>query len=443
MTTDTTLVGATLGHYAITGILGSGGMGRVYRAHDARLGRDVAIKVLPPEFARDPDRIVRFEREARALASLAHPNIATIHGVEETDGVRAIVMELIEGETLADRIARGPVPLNDALVIARQIADALDAAHEKGIIHRDLKPANIKITPDGVVKVLDFGLAKAVPDRAFADVAIGTTATLRPTRDGAIVGTVTYVSPEQARGLPVDKRTDIWAFGCVLYEMLTGRCVFAAETLSDTLAAVLEREPAWEALPDATPSAVRRLLRRCLEKHPKQRLRDIGDARGDLDDAVPSEEQHAARTQAPWYRRGVGFAVAAFILIALGGLIATVVQAGLARSPRGGETRLEVSTPPTDYPASFALSPDGRRLAFVARDGDQSRLWIRSLNAEKAEPLAGTEGSTYPPFWSPDGRPVAFATLARAGLKKIDLQTGVIQTIGEGRSGAWNRTASS
>src|SRR6266850_5809029 len=274
--------GSSVGPYRIERLLAVGGMGEVYRARDTTLGRDVAIKVLPRHFTADPERLARFEREARMLAALNHPNIGAIYGLEAAaGGVRALVLELVEGETVADRIQRGPVPVTDALTIARQITDALEVAHEKGIIHRDLKPANIKITPGGVVKVLDFGLAKAATGELQSPAV-----TVGSTQQGTILGTAAYMSPEQARGHAVDKRTDIWAFGCVLYEMLTGRAAFAGDTIADTIAAILQREPDWRALPAGTPAPVKRLLRRCLEKDPRERLHDIGDARLELKDAL-------------------------------------------------------------------------------------------------------------------------------------------------------------
>jgi serine/threonine protein kinase len=272
-------------------------MGEVYRARDTKLGRDVAIKVLPEAVAREQERLARFEREGRTLAALNHPNIAIIHGLEDTGGVRALVMELVEGPTLADRIARGPVPPAEALSIARQIVDAFDAAHERGIVHRDLKPANIKITPEGVVKVLDFGLAKAADELLHPDLTQSPTITGVNTRDGVILGTAAYMSPEQARGAVVDKRTDIWAFGCVLYEMLAGRSAFGRDTLSDTLVSILDRDPDWTALPPGTPAHVRALMRRCLEKDQKRRLRDIGDARSDLDAPVADGAEPAGGTR--------------------------------------------------------------------------------------------------------------------------------------------------
>ena len=288
-------------------------MGEVYRAHDRRLGRDVALKMLPAAFRSDPDRLARFEREARALAALNHPNIATIYGLEEHDGIHALVLELIDGQTLAEIIdgvvqTRQRMPITEAIGIARQIADALDLAHERGIVHRDLKPANIKVTVSGLVKVLDFGLAKAMDsaasaDTSAADLSRSPTTAAAATQPGVILGTAAYMSPEQARGKPVDKRTDVWAFGCVLYEMLTGRTAFPGETLSDTIVAILERSPDWSALPNGMPPLVSRLLRRCLEKDVRRRLRDIGDARFDLDDTSAAADVAIRRPGRP--QRGV------------------------------------------------------------------------------------------------------------------------------------------
>jgi Tol biopolymer transport system component len=383
--------------YHLQALLGAGGMGEVYRARDTKLGRDVAIKVLPRAFTADPDRLARFEREARVLASLNHPNIGAIYGFEDGPAlgpadaphdegvpVRALVLELVEGETLAERIARSggpsgpPMPIAEALAIARQIADALDAAHEKGIVHRDLKPANIKITPDGVVKVLDFGLAKAVVgDGAASDISQAPTVSIGETREGIILGTVTYMSPEQARGRAVDKRTDIWAFGCVLYEMLTGRSVFASETISDTIAAILNREPDWRALPTATPTTVRRLLERCVEKDPKRRLRDIGDARSELDElSAPAAPAHApSRSRRPVLLT----AAAALVALAAGVGVwnarrpATVLENPLANAQF---TRF------TDFPGTeldAAISPDGRFVAFLADREGQYDIWLSQV----------------------------------------------------------------
>src|SRR5882724_10459772 len=281
--------GTRLGPYEIRALLGVGGMGEVYRARDSKLGRDVAIKILPQIFTSDPERLARFEREARMLAALNHPHIGAIYGLEDTESVHALVLELVEGETLAERLRRGPVPVTDALAIARQIAEALESAHERGIIHRDLKPPNVKITLDGTVKVLDFGLAKAVVSNATGpDLTQSPTLTMNGTSEGAILGTAAYMSPEQARGKAVDKRTDVWAYGCVLYEMLTGCRAFPGDTASDTIAAILEREPDWKKLSAAAPAQVRHLLLRCLQKDSSRRLRDIGDARLELDEALSS-----------------------------------------------------------------------------------------------------------------------------------------------------------
>ncbi len=314
-------IGTRVGPYQITGPLGSGGMGEVYRARDSRLNRDVAIKTLPAEYFDDANRMARLQREAQVLASLSHPNIASIYGLEEDHGVRALVMELVEGPTLAQRIAAGPIPLDEALDIARQIGDALEAAHEKGIIHRDLKPANIKLTPDGKVKVQDFGLAKAFENEsASGNPENSPTLTLESTRAGMILGTAAYMSPEQARGKAVDKRADIWAFGVVLYEMLTGRMVFALETVSDTLAAVLRADIDWTRLPAGVPPKVRRLLQRCLARDLKKRLRDIGDAWMELD--APEEPSAALAARAPsgrwWLYLAAGIAIGAISGAVLG-----------------------------------------------------------------------------------------------------------------------------
>ena len=296
------LIGRRLGVYEIRAVLGSGGMGEVYRASDTRLGRDVAIKILPPALTRDADRLARFEREARVLASLDHPNIATIHGVEEGDGVRALVLALVEGETLAERLAHGPVSLAEALAYGRQIADALQAAHDAGIVHRDLKPANIMITPSGLVKVLDFGLAKPAEEtRTAAAVADDDH---RHTREGVILGTAAYMSPEQARCQAVHKRSDIWAFGCVVFEMLTGRAAFARDTVTDTLVAVIEQQPDWQTLPASTPPHIVRLLRQCLEKDARRRLKDIGDAALDIDDVLAEPRAKPASPDPRWNAGG-------------------------------------------------------------------------------------------------------------------------------------------
>jgi eukaryotic-like serine/threonine-protein kinase len=408
----------TIGPYELQGLLGTGGMGEVYRARDLRLGRDVAIKMLPLDMAADPDRLARFEREARVLASLNHPNIATIYGIEAADGVRAIVMELIAGETLAERIAsaRGArgLPLNEALSWARQIGDALDAAHERGIIHRDLKPANIKITPDGVVKVLDFGIAKSVA-QAYGTQAANSagTITVEGTREGTVIGTAAYMSPEQARGQGVDKRTDIWAFGCVLYETLTGRRAFGGGTHSDTIAAVLQHDPDWEALPPSTPAGVRRLLERCLDKDLKRRQRDIGDARRDLEPADEAATKGDARTRRLWPWLGWVVAITAMAFAAVGWSVAVARRASPGQSAEHVLTRI---TWDGDFAVEPALSPDGSLIVYASDAGGQRNLdlWVQRVAGGTAVRLTSDEADDRAPDFSPDGTAVAFRS-ERAG----------------------------
>jgi serine/threonine protein kinase len=365
------LIGRSIGSYRIVSALGAGGMGEVYRAHDATLGRDVAIKVLPPIFTADPERLARFEREARMLAALNHPHIGAIYGVEDANGVRSLVLELVEGETLAERLATGPVPIAEALTIARQIAEALDAAHEKGIIHRDLKPANIKITPDGIVKVLDFGLAKVSTGESRPDLSQSPTVTIGGTREGIVLGTAAYMSPEQARGKLVDKRADIWAFGCVLYELLTGRQAFAGETVSDTIAAVLEREPDWNRLPAKTPPGVSRLLRRCLDKDLKRRLHDIADARIELD--VRGDIAIAVRSaKRRWPYVASGGLVAAVVVLVVGQRVQW--STGEAGPPPAMTLRQATANPPEDAAYHGAISADGQYVAYTDLQGLHLRL---------------------------------------------------------------------
>jgi Tol biopolymer transport system component len=438
------LTGRRLGVYAIQELLGAGGMGEVYRARDTTLGRDVAIKILPHVFSTDPDRRARFEREARMLAALNHPHIGAIYGVEDSGGLRALVLELVEGETLADRLAHGPMPLTEALLVASQIADALDAAHEKGIVHRDLKPANIKIAPDGTVKVLDFGLAKAaVGDGSGPDLTQSPTGSIGGTRDGVILGTAAYMSPEQARGKAIDKRTDVWAFGCVLYEMLTGRAAFAGDTLSDTIAAILSREPDWSALPGVTPAPIRRLLIRCMDKEARRRLRDIGDARTETEDVLSGTATLAQTTSAIAPTPISDAQMAAALVrqnrgrLALAvALVLTPFAGFLLRRPAAPEAAFRENeiNPPEDY--SFAplmeggapaLSPDGTKIAFVAQDGAGRRsLWFQSLDAFDAHQLTGTDGAAAP-FWSPDSGALAF--FAYGALKTVTLDGGAPQTL--------------
>ncbi len=434
------LVGRVIASYRIEGFVGAGGMGEVYRARDIKLDRDVAIKILPRELVGDADRLARFEREARILAALNHPNIATIHGIEESHGLRALVLELIAGDTLSDRLRRRALPLADALAIARQIAEALDVAHEKGIVHRDLKPANVMVTDSGLVKVLDFGIA-AMRLGSFADGAPAAEAA-DATREGVIRGTAPYMSPEQARGAQVDKRTDIWAFGCMLYEMLTGRAPFARDTTSDTLAAILEREPDWSALPSATPDGVVRLLRRCLEKDARKRIRDIGDVLGDIDDAKLSSPNAA---DAP---RGGGAArwklAAAAAIVAAGIAGATAWTLSSRGPPAAAPIRTAVALPAgveldtADTTRPLALSPDGRRLAYVGGTDGRKRLYVRSLDEFDAKVIDGSDGARFP-FFSPDGKWVAF--FANRELKRASIAGGAPTVVCDAatvsRGGSW------
>jgi Tol biopolymer transport system component len=435
-------LGTRLGVYEVTTQIGEGGMGQVYRARDTKLNRDVALKVLPDSFANDPDRLARFTREAQTLASLNHPNIAHIHGLEESNGVRALVMELVEGEDLSQRIARGAIPLDEALPIAKQIVEALEAAHEQGIIHRDLKPANIKVRADGTVKVLDFGLAKAMEPTAGSSPSMSMSPTITTpamTQAGMIMGTAAYMSPEQAKGKTVDKRADIWAFGCVLYEMLSGRPPFTGETVSETLADVMKSEPPWKALPASVPANLSTVIRRCLVKDPRQRIRDIGDVRLALEGAF---ETAAPQTTPSSAKGGRLVWMTSLAAVAVLGIIALAIPAlrHLRETPPPAppETRVEIVTPATDQPTMFALSPDGRQIVFVASGDGAPRLWLRSLATTTAQPLAGTEGAIYP-FWSPDSRSIGF--FAGNALKRLDLGGSAPQTLAPvtaGRGGTWN-----
>jgi Tol biopolymer transport system component len=438
------LTGRRLGAYQVHERIGAGGMGEVYRARDTKLGRDVAIKILSTLLTSDPDRLARFEREARVLASLNHPHIGAIYGLEDADGTPALILELVNGETLADRIARGPIRVSDTLTIARQIADALEAAHEKGIVHRDLKPANIKTTPDGVVKVLDFGLAKAaVGDAATAELTQTPTMTVGGTKEGVILGTAAYMSPEQAKGRSADKRADVWSFGVVLYEMLAGRHAFEGQTISEVLAKVIEREPDWTAFPASTPPRLRELVRRCVRKDPKTRLQAIGDARVQIEELISgaTDETAAVVATPPREQRPARLAwIVAAVSLAIAAALAVYATLYLRRAvPQPLPARFEISTPPTSDPVSFALSADGRQLAFVAMNEGVPHIWVRPLDQVAAQPLAGTEGASYP-FWAPDGRAIGF--FADGKLKRIDLGRGGVQDLANapsGRGGTWNR----
>ena len=435
------LVGRDLAHYRVTTAIGAGGMGEVYRATDTKLGREVALKVLPSEVRQDAARLARFKREATLLASLNHPNVAAIYGLEEADGMPFLALELVEGEDLAERLARGSLPIDEALGTALQIADALAEAHAKGIVHRDLKPANVKLTPDGKVKVLDFGLAKAYAEDTAVDsgaeLSRSPTLVHGGTLAGVILGTAAYMAPEQAKGGAVDKRADVWAFGCVLYEMLTGRRPFVGASVSDTLAEVLKGEPDWTRLPAATPPAIRRLLRRCLVKDRSRRLADVADARFELEDArAPTPGDADGPRPTSRLRERLAWAAALAIVA-----IAAIGLAVRGRpAPPAPEMRVEITTPPTRDPASLALSPDGQQIAFISTTtSGRSALWVRSLASGSARPLPGTDGAAYP-FWSPSGRSLAFFS-DDAKLKRIDLEAGtahVLASFGLPRGGTWN-----
>jgi serine/threonine-protein kinase len=405
-----------IAHYRILSKLGEGGMGAVYRATDTKLNRDVAIKVLPDAFAQDAARMQRFEREAQVLASLNHPNIAQIYGIEQG----ALVMELVEGEDL-----RGPVATDTAIAYARQIATGLAAAHEKGIIHRDLKPANIKVTPQGTVKLLDFGLAKATESASAASNTMSPTLSLAMTQAGVILGTAAYMAPEQARGKPVDQRADIWAFGVVLYELLTGAQLFGGgETVTDTLASVMKDAPDFNKLPPDTPSRLRRVIALCLRKDPAQRLCHIGDALLMLDEPEPE----AATSPAPAKRAWLPWTIAATALA----LVALVLwmRPGTAE-PAASTVRFTIPLEPGLMPVSNAatewvISPDGRNLAMILAEHTITSLWVRPLNATAAHKLDKTEGAHYP-FWSPDGQFIAF--FEEGKLKRVSVSGGAVQTL--------------
>jgi serine/threonine protein kinase len=432
------LPGARLGPYEILSAIGAGGMGEVYRAHDSKLARDVAIKVLPANFVNDPERLSRFQREARMLAALNHPNIATIYGLEQSGEVACLVMELVPGETLAERVKAGALPIEEALKIAVQIAEALEAAHEKQIIHRDLKPANVKVTPDGKVKVLDFGLAKAFAgDTTNEDIGNSPTLSMAATMQGVILGTAAYMSPEQAKGKAVDKRTDIWAFGAVLYELLTGKQAFHGETTAEILAAVLKEEPDWNALPPATPQKLRDLLRRCLKKDKTVRLRDAGDARIEIHEILTAAPAAADSAPPPPHAAFPWIAATAVLLIALAALSFIHFREAPALQP---STRFQVPPPEQSVISMFRLSPDGRSIVVSALSEGRNRLWIRPLDSLQWQLLQGTDDASYP-FWSPDGANIGF--FAQGKLKKIAVTGGPPQTLCDapgGRGGAWSST---
>ena len=430
--------GTRIGPYEVRWLVGVGGMGAVYRARDIKLGRDVALKVLLPAVAGNPNRLVRFKREARLLASLNHPNVACVHGLEETDEIRALVMELVDGPTLADRLAAGRIPLDEALGIAGQIAEALAAAHEHHVIHRDLKPANIKVRPDGTVKVLDFGLAKFVESAVDSE---GSEASVTETWVGTILGTAAYMPPEQALGKAVDKRADLWAFGCVLFEMLTGHHAFPGDNRARVVAAVLEHEPDWNLLPSPTPPPIRRLLRRCLEKDRRRRLDSASVARIEIDDtvAMPRRELGPSTHDRPssWSRRWTWLAVATIAGLAT----AIAARAWLTDTASFEGQRMQFVLPPPER-TSFgvtALSPDGRWLAFSGETGTRTQLWLHAMDGTSTRPLPGTEGAALP-FWSPDSRAIGF--FAGGKLRRVGVSGGVSATLADvavPTGGTWSR----
>ena len=404
------VIGRTLAHYEVLEKIGQGGMGVVYRARDHKLGRDVALKVLAASFAEDPERLARFEHEAKLLASLNHPHVATLYDLEDEDGVRFLTMELVEGETLAERIARGPIAVSEAVALFVQIAEGLEAAHQKSVIHRDLKPAHVKITSEGDGKILDFGLAKALPSREIDGEAhaFESPTFTKATALGTILGTAPYMSPEQARGKPVDKRTDVWSFGCCLYEALTGRPAFTDETVSDTIARLLEREPVWEALPETTPVALRTLLKRCLRKDSKTRIHDIADVRIELEEVFSAPEESS--THAVTQNRKAMLAITLVAGMALGVALSSLVDPGETE-----DVRVVRSTIPLEPAAgltvfinpSLAISPDGQHIAFVGGQRPSQQLYIRSLSEPTARAVDSTLGADMP-FFSPDGNWLGF-----------------------------------
>jgi serine/threonine-protein kinase len=439
-------VGTQLGSHEITALLGKGGMGEVYRARDLKLKRDVAIKILPEEFRREPESISRFQREAEILAALNHHHIAAIYDLQQIDSTRFLILELVEGETLAELIQRrGPLPIDDALKVGKQICEAMEAAHERGIIHRDLKPANVKVHPDGDVKVLDFGLAKTFAhQRLHENDSNSPTVNVAATNAGAILGTASYMSPEQARGRATDRRTDTWAFGCVLYEMLTGKQAFRGDDATEILASVVKSEPDWQALPAGVPSNIRTLLLRCLQKDIKRRIRDAGDIAIELEHALspPAAPAVAIGAAVP-----TGFTSGRSRWIALagllvGGVIAGVVAWRVKPAPAQSVNRFAITLPASQRLVGLdlsllAFSPDGKRLVFVGRAGGTKQLYLRELDSWQARPIQGTEGASNP-FFSPDGEWIAFFTVGR--LKKVSINGGTpvaLADVANPRGGSW------
>jgi eukaryotic-like serine/threonine-protein kinase len=444
-------IGTQLGSVEILALLGRGGMGEVYRARDIKLKREVAIKILPDEFSRDADRVSRFQREAEVVASLSHPNIAGIHSLEEANGARFLVLELVEGETLAERIKRGPTPVDESLNIVRSICEALEAAHEKGIIHRDLKPANVKITPEGKVKVLDFGLAKAL-ESTPANTAVSNSPTLSfaATNAGLILGTAAYMSPEQAKGRAVDRRTDVFALGAVLYEMLTGQAAFEGEDVPDILGAVLKSEPDWTRLPSDVPLRIRELLRLCLQKDAKKRRQTATDVRIDIEQALVQPPVLVTTvTPARKSRERIAWAIAVVALITVGALLAEPYFVPAPAPPVASRFLIELPPEATLLSGTSAspfptVSPDGRYIVFAALSGGVPRLWLRPIGLLAAQPIAGTDGiapTNSNPFWSADSRFIGF--FAGGKLKKVAVGGGPPQilcdAVGDSIAGTWNQ----
>jgi len=454
------LIGSRIAHYEITAKIGEGGMGEVYRARDTKLDRDVAVKVLPAAFTEDAERLARFEREAKLLAQLHHPNIASIFGVEESGGIRALVMELVEGPTLAERLDEGPLPSDESLSLARQIAEALEEAHAKGIVHRDLKPQNVKASREGKIKVLDFGLAKAMDPAGVASGAVSSsqlaaspTLTLGATVQGVILGSAAYMAPEQARGLAADKRADIWAFGVVLYEMLVGRRLFEGELVTDVLASVINGPIDLDALPASTPAAIRRLLRRCLERKPKNRLHDIADARIVIDEVLSGagDEEPAARAAPQGFPRHLtGREAMPWILALIFGFLLLLRIANPSGEGEAGPRRaLEVSVPAGQLlteEGGLAIAPDGSAIVFAATDPVRGfQLWLRRLDSFDAVPLNGTEGGGYP-FWSPDSKTIGYFDRDKLNLCSYEVATGEVRVLMRtgnlGRGASWGEDGS-
>jgi len=418
------MLGTTINHYQILEKIGQGGMGEVYRAKDTSLDREVAIKVLPEQFTQDPQRLARFEREAKLLASLNHPNIAAIYSFEHADDIHFLVLELVEGQTLAERVAKGPLPVEKALEVCRQIAEGVEAAHEKGVIHRDLKPANVKITPEGQVKILDFGLAKAFEaETPVTDISQSPTLTEEMTRAGVILGTAAYMSPEQAKGKPVDKRTDVFAFGCVLYELLTAKRAFEGETITETLAKILEGEPNWDVLPETLPSIIRFVLSRCFEKDPGRRLQHIDGARILIEEALTGSTTISpiGLVRPTFWRRAIPWSTTLLMAVAAG-----VGFWILTRPLPQPLTKLTIHSPAEaplsdEVSSQLAISPDGRKIVYQAQLSSGVQLFLRHLDDVTVTPLAGTQGARNP-FFSPDGQSVGF--VAAGQLRRVPIMGG-------------------